>query len=67
MSADTCLYVDPDDEKALSEAIMKLGSDDRFRRDLAAAALERTLQNFEIRKVSGVLDAVYDRYWEGTT
>ena len=63
VSADTCLYVDPDDEKALSEAIMKLGSDDRFRRDLAAAALERTLQNFGIRKVSGRLDEGYERYW----
>ena len=65
VSADTCLYVDPDDEKALTEAIMKLGSDDDFRRHLAAAALERTLQNFEIRKVSGTLDGVYDRYWGG--
>ena len=63
VSADTCLYVDPDDEGALIQSILKLGLDDAFRRNLAAAAHERTLQNFEIRRVSAALDDVYDQYW----
>jgi glycosyltransferase involved in cell wall biosynthesis len=62
VSADTSLYADPDDECAVAAALMKLGSDDSFRRSLAAAAQERALQKFEIRKVSATLDDVYDRY-----
>jgi len=62
VSGDACLYIDPDDSRAIATTIFKLASEDSFRRSLAARGLERVSTHYDIRKVCCKLDDIYGQY-----
>ena len=62
VSGDACLYIDPDDSSEIAATILKLATEDSFRRSLAARGRERVCVHFEIRKVCSDLDDVYQHF-----
>ena len=60
VSAEAGFYVDPSNSQAVVEALVRLGNDDKLRRDLVNAGHARVMNMFDISKVSGELDIIYD-------
>lgn len=67
VSGDACLYIDPDDSGAVAATIIKLATDDPFRRSLADRGRERVSTYYDIRKVCCNLDDIYDKYLKSGT